>query len=552
MIGVIANSDEKDAVQEFFELFKTPWEFYKSGKFYDVLLCNGEVSEQLNATLTVIYGAGKKQFDSFLEIEALAQNGPAELVWKGVTFPVYTNMSVFESDGIVSITSKASGKACAVKIDRNQHKIVRIGYDLFRELSLLLSSGQSVEFAGVPTLEIHISILRDLIIEARVPFVEIPPVPHGYDFITCLTHDIDFAGIRNHKFDSTMFGFIYRATWRTFCDALKGKIRWQRLCNNLRAVLLLPAVYFGIARDFWARFDRYLEVEKGLRSTFFFLPYKGTAGTGMPCAAPVKRAGKYNIDNLKAHIEQIISEGCEIGLHGIDAWNDSEKGKRECERIKSVTGKRVYGVRSHWLYFNKESPGNMEKAGLMYDSTCGYNDAVGFYAGTAQAFRPLGSDELLELPLLIQDSAMFYSSRMGVREDEAFLLCQNIIESVSAFGGVLVINWHGRSLAPERLWNEFYTKLLDEIKSRRIWFGTCSEVIQWFKKRRFARFSRVETKEGIIKIRLEGLDELAGPDLTLKVYGHWERDSELQSTEKKPLEMTIHGDTQLEIPIEQP
>ena len=31
MIGVIADPAEHDVVREFFELFKTPWEFYRSG-----------------------------------------------------------------------------------------------------------------------------------------------------------------------------------------------------------------------------------------------------------------------------------------------------------------------------------------------------------------------------------------------------------------------------------------------------------------------------------------------------------------------------------------
>ena len=32
MIGVIADSAEQDVVREFFELFKTPWEFYRKDR----------------------------------------------------------------------------------------------------------------------------------------------------------------------------------------------------------------------------------------------------------------------------------------------------------------------------------------------------------------------------------------------------------------------------------------------------------------------------------------------------------------------------------------
>ena len=78
--------------------------------------------------------------------------------------------------------------------------------------------------------------------------------------------------------------------WRTCWDALKGKVPWLKWWKNLKAVLSLPAVYLGIARDFWIGFDKYLEVEKGLRSTFFFLPYKGQSGDGILGTAPRKRA----------------------------------------------------------------------------------------------------------------------------------------------------------------------------------------------------------------------------------------------------------------------
>ena len=49
-----------------------------------------------------------------------------------------------------------------------------------------------------PTLELHISMLRSILDRAGVPLLEIAPRPYGYDFTCCLTHDVDFAGIRRH------------------------------------------------------------------------------------------------------------------------------------------------------------------------------------------------------------------------------------------------------------------------------------------------------------------------------------------------------------------
>ncbi len=56
MIGVIANPAEHLVIREFFELFKTPWEFYRDGRQYDVLLTtNGEITNSDAAKLVLVY-----------------------------------------------------------------------------------------------------------------------------------------------------------------------------------------------------------------------------------------------------------------------------------------------------------------------------------------------------------------------------------------------------------------------------------------------------------------------------------------------------------------
>src|SRR5206468_10163146 len=68
--------------------------------------------------------------------------------------------------------------------DLTQHdgmKVLRVGYDLFGEVRFLLSTGQPPSNALIPTLDIHISMLRTWILEAGIPVVEIPPVPAGFE-----------------------------------------------------------------------------------------------------------------------------------------------------------------------------------------------------------------------------------------------------------------------------------------------------------------------------------------------------------------------------------
>src|SRR3989441_2870835 len=82
------------------------------------------------------------------------------------------------------------------------------------------------------------------------------------------------------------------------------------------------------------------------------------------------------------------------------------------------------------------------------------------------------------------DTALFFPSHLNLSAQEAGKLVRAIIENAPRFGGVLTVNWHDRSIAPERLWDEFYIQLLAGLKSRRAWFPTASQVVSWFRKRR--------------------------------------------------------------------
>jgi len=178
----------------------------------------------------------------------------------------------------------------------------------------------------------------------------------------------------------------------------------------------------------------------------------------------------------------------------------------------------LVGVRMHWLYFNDTSPGILEETGFFYDSTLGYNDAAGFRCGTAQVFRLPGTKRLLELPMHIQDTALFYSSRMGLTEERALGLIFDLMKSSQRFGGVLTINWHTRSLSPERLWDDFYITLLRELKTMNVWFGTAKQVVKWFNKRRAVTFGKICFKDDKLILQLLNVNNNGEPELSLRVY----------------------------------
>ena len=60
MIGVQVSEADRAVVGEFFELFKTPWEFCRPGGRYQVLLCCDGDPPSGNAKLVLSYGIGDR------------------------------------------------------------------------------------------------------------------------------------------------------------------------------------------------------------------------------------------------------------------------------------------------------------------------------------------------------------------------------------------------------------------------------------------------------------------------------------------------------------
>lgn len=519
MIGVICSDSDLIAAEEFFQLFKTPWQRLQEGKRYDVVVSTEDRVPDVAPGLLVSYGSRGREIDSRLGVLDLCPAGNSAWRYGEFDLPIYgdgvafspgaTRRSVVRSEaGTTGYETDAEGKA----------KILRLGYDLFREVDLLLTGGQTVQWAHVPTMEIHIRLLRDAIISSGASLLEVPPAPAGRRFSICITHDIDFVGIRQHKFDHTMWGFLYRSTLGGLRDCLRGRISVARMLRMWWAVLLLPFVYLGFAKDYWLPFEWYLRVEKGLPTTYFFIPYKHRAGQGDGGQVHERRATQYDVTDIPEWIAILAGEGCEIAVHGIDAWHDVDSGRAEMSRVAAVAQTPVAGIRMHWLLQSPQSLEILRAAGYRYDSTAGYNETVGYRLGTTQVCRPSGGKGLPELPLHIQDGALFYPGKLGLTEPEAWRACEGLIGNAQEWGGVLTVLWHDRSHGPERFWGDFYVKLLDKLRHADAWFATGSQVVDWFERRRGIEFVETVSADGGLEIVVTCRDGATEPGFNLRIW----------------------------------
>ena len=332
MIGVLAEAAESEVVCEFFELFKTPWEWYRAGKHYEVLLCAGDCDlTHSGADLVVIYGSRPLPFDLEAGLGAVSQGKQAGEVRFGKDrIPIYGESITFRDDAGISVNDETGQSAVHIR-QEGSRRVARIGYDLFQEVGRLLAAGQPAANAGVPALELHIALLRSIIIRSGVPFVEIPPAPEGYRFIASLTHDIDHPSIRRHFFDHTALGFLYRAVLVTLAKACRKQVPIRSLLRNWAAVVKLPFVYLGLANDFWYQFDRYLSLENGRPSTFFVIPHKGRPGRLNQGTAPDFRASLILPKRSRSCCLPAAKLGSTASMHGSTGPADGLSWRRYWE-----------------------------------------------------------------------------------------------------------------------------------------------------------------------------------------------------------------------------
>ncbi len=155
LIGVLAKENERIAVQEFFEFLKTPWEFYHSQGRYDVILSTGQEIPRNEARLLMIWSGERCRFDEEMKIPLRSLSPGAVLEYGGDPVPLYGCGLAFPGENKPLVRLKTTGEAAGIESRSREKKVLRLGIDLFGAISFLLTHGQPLEFAPIPTLEIY-------------------------------------------------------------------------------------------------------------------------------------------------------------------------------------------------------------------------------------------------------------------------------------------------------------------------------------------------------------------------------------------------------------
>jgi peptidoglycan/xylan/chitin deacetylase (PgdA/CDA1 family) len=310
----------------------------------------------------------------------------------------------------------------------------------------------------------------------------VPMWPDEHRFALCITHDVDHVSANN-----------WREAWRNYSHARRtpgsahGRghspfahaMRATAGCIARRHVLRAPDRLAGVAE--WMR----LENEYGFKSTFFFVP--GDSGAWHERDCNYRLSDKVPFDGRLVTVGEVMrrvaDSGWEVGLHpGYCSATSAEGLRAQMNICQDALQRDVISVRQHTLQYDPNcTPAFQAQAGLSVDSTQGFNDLIGFRAGTSFPYLcwdwSSGSTlSLLELPLHIQDGPLL---RDNATVDNAIESAIDMMKSVENVQGCLVILWHPHWLATDSGLAVFKA-ILGEAKNRNAWGCSAQQLAEWW------------------------------------------------------------------------
>ncbi len=143
---------------------------------------------------------------------------------------------------------------------------------------------------------------------------------------------------------------------------------------------------------------------------------------------------------------------CYVGVHG------SYYGS-----IPPIEYSKMY--RAHYLRCDIDQLQRLADAGYTDDFTMGFADQAGFRLQTSRAVRWINPKtmQLTSLtlhPLIIMDCTLSNENYMNLTEDEAYFLCERLIDKVRLHHGDLCLLWHNSSINDYTYHRSLYEKVI--------------------------------------------------------------------------------------------
>ncbi len=294
----------------------------------------------------------------------------------------------------------------------------------------------------------------------HIPYIKKWYWPNWNEYALCISHDVDkLSESRSH---------IWKIRKRfSMFTVLKALLGISNPYNNLKEYLKFENQY-------------------GVHSSFYFL------------------AEEYDFSKISQELQLLNENKMDLGLHGgFGTHSDAKKLNDEKTKLEKILKQPIFGTRQHFLKFELPETWNVHnRTDLLYDTTVGFNDKIGFKLGFAFPFftpdAHLNPSPLIELPLLIMDAAMW--THLKHTEETALNTILEFRDKIKQFHGLLTVLWHQCTLKMRG--GRIYKNLLKRLASKDVYIANGAEVAKWWRGRNDFQI-KITTKDNQISIDLQ-------------------------------------------------
>ena len=317
-----------------------------------------------------------------------------------------------------------------------------------------------------------------------------PLWPGGAPFAFCLTHDVDMVARRwtASQHLRSLSVALRGSTGNTGEDAAR-----RRAWAAARAAARAP--YFGVSRapDATDTLERCVELERsrGVTASYLFTVYPPKRKTIYDAvyAGDDRCRFRGRTRKVREIARELWAEGFDVGLHaGYASATDLDAFQYEKGIVEDYIGADVVSCRQHYLHWEiGATPRIQSEAGILVDSTVGFNRNVGFRAGTALPYRlfDLQADlplNVLEVPLIIQESPLLAANALELDGPLARETLKDLCDCVAETGGVVTLLFHPHSFA-QPAYLSLFSWALDYARDRGAWVASLSALHNWWQER---------------------------------------------------------------------
>lgn len=294
----------------------------------------------------------------------------------------------------------------------------KINFDIIETIFFHISRYEEY-FANNEQLDHHDRMKSSEQFLVRNDLYKIPVVDH---LVFAFLDSIGFKNLQTNTTYSVTHDIDAIRKFPSFYKFLRATARIIKKDKSLVKSIKILKQYISTKiskKDPYDTFDWLLSSNKSQEKIIYFM----SGGT-------TKFDNFYSIDDerLKEIFKIAKANGYTFGLH--PSYSTSfvkDQFKKEIQVLNSVTNTQIINTRQHILHFSfQKTIDILEDLSIVYDSTLGFQDLIGFRCGTGHNyllynFNREQSSTVLEIPLVVMDGPLLMEGNYDVSKSKEII-----------------------------------------------------------------------------------------------------------------------------------